>query len=107
MGSRAERAALNEALFRDINEQINEVNRVQRGHRFDALCECSDPGCAATISIRPDEYRAVRSRGDRFALLAGHEHTDIEEVVEQTDRFVVVKKLGKGAEIARELDPRS
>ena len=107
MSSQAERAARNEALFRDINEQISEVSRTQQGRWFDALCECSDASCVTTIPVTAEEYASVRARGERFALRAGHEVPEIERVVERGERFIVVEKIGEGAEIAKELDPRS
>jgi hypothetical protein len=53
-----------------------------------------------------EEYESVRSRGDQFALVSGHEDERIERVVEQHDRYEVVQKTGDGAGIARELDAR-
>ena len=107
VSSQAERAARNEALFRDINEQISEVSEGQQGRWFDALCECADPACVTLIPITADEYAKVRARGIRFALRGGHELPEIERVVERHEHFVVVEKIGEGAEIAEELDPRS
>jgi hypothetical protein len=105
--SQAERAARNEALFRDINEQISEVSDSQQGRWFDALCECADAECVALIPITAEEYAHVRARSIRFALRAGHEAPEIERVVERHEHFLVVEKIGEGAEIAKELDPRS
>ena len=34
-------------------------------------------------------------------------HTSIEEVVETNDRYLIVKKLGVGADVAQTLDPRT
>jgi alpha-D-ribose 1-methylphosphonate 5-triphosphate diphosphatase PhnM len=107
VASRAERSAKNESLFREVNERVAMVAEQFRAGEFEVFCECSSAGCPAMIKITPTEYTAVRSRGERFALLAGHDDPAVERVVEQNERFVVVEKFGEGAEIARELDPRS
>ena len=107
MESRAERAAKNEALFREVNERVVEVAEQFETELFHAFCECSDAACTRRLQITPPEYAAVRAQGDRFALIAGHDDPSIERVVERTERFVVVEKLGEGADIARELDPRA
>ncbi len=107
METQAQRAAKNEALFREVNERIAEVTAGQDEEVADALCECSDASCAEMIQISLAEYQALRARGERLALIAGHEDPAVERVVERNDRFIVVEKTGEGAEIARELDPRA
>jgi heterodisulfide reductase subunit C len=103
----AKRAAKNEALFREVNENIKDLTEAQAAEWTAVLCECSDARCTRTIEITLTEYERVRSRGDRFATVAGHEDTSIERVVDRTDRYLVVEKTGPGAEVARDLDPRS
>ena len=105
--TREERAAANEALFREVNERIKDIAVSLESRRTAALCECSDAACTATIDIDVDEYEAVRRHGARFAVIAGHDDPSIERVVDRTDRFIVVEKTGEGADIARERDPRS
>jgi hypothetical protein len=102
-----ERAARNEALFREVNERI-----ATAGSGFDAttlrvICECSRTSCAETFDVRVDEYEAIRARGDRFGVLAPHVDPEIERVIEEKEGFVVVEKLASGAQVARRLDPRS
>lgn len=54
------------------------------------------------------EYEAVRRDARHFAVTRTHVLPDVEEVVQETDRFVVVRKRqGTPAEIAEEEDPRS
>jgi hypothetical protein len=106
VSSRAERAANNEALFREVNERVADVAEGFESVEFEVFCECSHAGCTAMLSITMTEYEAVRARGVRFAMIAGHDDPTIEQVVEQNDRFIVVEKIGEGAEVARDLDPR-
>ena len=57
-----------------------------------------------------DLDRRVRegpARVDRFFVLPGHEDTSVESVVERSERYVVVQKIGDAAEEADDLDPRS
>ena len=108
MAERAQRAAKNESIFREVNEHIAEVAAGQFDQTiFEAFCECSDPGCTQMVKITPGEYAAIRLYGDRFALIAGHDDPRVERVVERTPRFAVVEKFGEAAEVARDLDPRS
>jgi hypothetical protein len=39
-----------------------------------------------------EEYERVRSQRDRFAVVPGHENGEIERVVEEADRFLIVDK---------------
>jgi hypothetical protein len=85
--------ARTEALFRDVNERIAES-----AHRFDAsqtqfVCECADPSCTHRLEATLDEYEEVRSDGATFMLAPGHEHHDIERVVERKGRFNTVEKV--------------
>jgi hypothetical protein len=75
--------------------------------RFNLLiCECSDPACAESLEITPQEYEAVRADRARFVVLKGHEMPEVERVVEDTGRYIVVEKLGAAAEMAQAGDPR-
>jgi hypothetical protein len=54
------------------------------------------------------QYEEVRSGPRQFAVVRDHVLGDVEGVVRETDRFVVVrKKEGTPAEVAEEEDPRS
>lgn len=107
MTAREERAAKNEAVFREVNERIKELSLAQLSERSDVLCECSDATCTATMEVTVGEYEAIRADGARFALIPGHEDPAMEKVVEGTERFLVVEKTDAAAAEARRLDPRS
>jgi hypothetical protein len=63
-------------------------------HQFEFQCECGEnSGCDAVVLMTLDEYERVRSQRDRFAVVPGHENSEIERVVERDDRYVVVDKL--------------
>jgi hypothetical protein len=106
MPTQAERAARNEALFREVNEHIKTATEDFESPIGSFLCECSEPSCVERISLTLREYEAVRAHGDRFALVVGHDDPAVERVVEENSRFAVVAKFGEGASVAEELDPR-
>jgi hypothetical protein len=110
MASRAERIGRNEALFREVNERIEDVQdtRAADGETLDLLCECGSASCTERIKVRHDDYDALRSDAQLFAVYPGHEEPTVERVVERRDGYDVVRKnVGRPEEIAEETDPRS
>jgi hypothetical protein len=109
MDTRQERVGKNEVLFRDVNERIRDINRDMGFDEVaDFICECGNPECATPIALRLVEYEAVRAYPTRFAIFPGHEIPDVEDVVEQNERFAVVEKVPEAAaRIAIEHDPRA
>jgi hypothetical protein len=113
MKRRLERQARNEGLIRNVNEQIERVDKeadargwVPDGGYFEFHCECGRRGaCDAKVRMTIDEYEVVRRQDDRFAVWPGHEDADLERVVETTDRFVIVDKLDQVEALVAD-DPR-
>ena len=110
MSERERRVGLNEALFRQVNERLEDLNEALGwvGGRMQVVCECGDEACIERISMSPEDYEAVRAVPTTFALVEGHDDPTVETVVERRDEFVVVRKHGGApAQIAAETDPRS
>lgn len=111
MDDRERRLGLNEALFREVNERLDELAETfggDDGVRHDFICECGDPSCAERISLTLDEYNRVRADPTQFAIRPGHRAGDIERVVFENERYAVVRKHDDdAAELAAETDPRS
>jgi hypothetical protein len=110
--ARDERRARNEALFREVNERIELLSadladESEQEASFEVVCECGRDDCTELIEVTRPQYESVRSDPRRFIVRPGHEHTDIERVVERNSGFLVVEKLEHAAEIAVEEDPRS
>jgi hypothetical protein len=107
---RARRVGLNEAIFRQVNEQIREVNRelgTEEG-TLTVICECGHADCTERLELSTSAYERVRGDSRLYAIARGHEIPSVERVVEQADGFDVVQKdEGEPAELSRELDPRS
>ena len=112
MSSREERLAKNEATSREINEGIRDAHDGDTGESGDRqvrmVCECGHAGCERLVAITPSEYEQVRSDPVEFVVVREHVIDDVERVVRETDRFVVVAKMeGVPAAVATEDDPRS
>jgi hypothetical protein len=105
-----ERAARNESLFREINERLAQLNDAleEISPYGEWMCECQDVDCHEPITMTLAEYHAVREHPNRFAIAAhgAHLYPEVERVVDETDRYWVVEKLGEAATVATELDPR-
>jgi len=105
-----ERAARNEALFRQVNEHVKEVSDAFAEldqSPIDFVCECGIGACVEPISLTASEYEQVRDAPTQFFLLPGHVLPDVEVVVREANGYVVVEKLPSEEEIAVETDPRS
>jgi hypothetical protein len=103
------RAAQNQSLFREVNERIEHLNDLFQSFTDvgDWVCECADRTCIEKIPMTLPEYEAIRSDGNRFAVKPGHEIAEVEVVIERKDNYLVVQKLGAGAAVAAERDPRA
>lgn len=103
-----ERAARNEAVFREANELIEERRSelTAVAGRTPFLCECSDVFCKGLIALTLEEYEFVRAKPNRFILQPGHETAEA-TVVEATDRYVIVEKHGVSQRVAEETNPRA
>jgi hypothetical protein len=98
----------NEALFREVNERIEDVSTALAPDDVPTqfLCECDDAECVEKVMATRAEYEAIRAVATHFVVLPGHVDPDIEHVVQDSERFVVVEKEGEAAHEAREDDPR-
>jgi RNA:NAD 2'-phosphotransferase (TPT1/KptA family) len=88
-----ERRALNEALFRDVNERIAESADGFDADRTEFVCECADPNCTDRVPATLAEYESVRKQSTTFLLAPGHHEPEIERVVSDRGGFQVVEKV--------------
>jgi hypothetical protein len=107
---RARRVGLNEAIFRQVNEQIRGLNRdfgTEEG-TMTVICECGDADCTDRLEVRVPDYERFRGDARLYVVAKGHQIPDVETVVEESGGYAVVQKReGAPAELSRELDPRS
>ena len=86
-----QRLALNQAVFREVNERLREIaNPAESSTEY--VCECSAVECLVTIDLELGEYEAVRSMPNVFVIEPGHERLEVERVIEDNDRFMLVEK---------------
>jgi hypothetical protein len=106
---RAARLARNEARFREINERVErdlEPLIDTQDELLPFVCECGHRNCTDALGLSVAEYESVRSDPTRFVVVPGHEIEDVEDVVERTDRYAVVRKHPETWEIAQQTNPR-
>jgi hypothetical protein len=85
---------VNEALFRAVNERIEDVNEsfATVTDAFAVVRECGDAGCVTQIRIASDAYERVRAGA----------------TVDKQDGYYVVRKEAEVAKrVAKKTDPRS
>jgi hypothetical protein len=105
---RVRRIGLNEAVFREVNERIEDLAAAfDLGERLDLVCECGNASCANRIEMDRKQYEELRSDSATFAVVCGHEISDVEEVVARHGSYFVVRKVaGDAREVAEITDPR-
>jgi hypothetical protein len=97
-----ERVAYNEAWFRALNER--KAQWLKRGQATAGFrCECWRIDCNARIPLSESEWREVRSRANRFAVVPDHTGGDVERVVKEYPHFWIVEKVGEAGDVAEEL----
>jgi len=105
---RVRRIGLNEAVFRQVNERIEDLaDTFGLGGQLDLICECGNATCTSRIEMTREEYEQLRSDATTFAVISGHEIEDVEEVVGRHRTYDVVRKTAAEAEqIAQATDRR-
>jgi len=104
---RDRRIGLNESIFREINERIEELaTTFEVRDALDLICECADATCTSRIQMSLEDYEKLRSDATTFAVVSGHEAPDIEEIVARHNTYEVVRKTDTDArEVAKATDP--
>ena len=106
MESHEQRRARNEVTFRAGNEAIvGNVGAPESPGTLPFICECGSGTCLEPIHLTAAEYEGVRANPTHFAVVPGHED-DHENLIDAFDRFTLVEKMGAGAKIVRDTDPR-
>jgi hypothetical protein len=109
MDARDERVSRNEAMYREVNREIERASKhsgQQPQDRFEVICECGQDGCSATVELTAGEYDDSHSQRDRFVVVPGHEDERIEHVVKRTERYLVVDKFGDAERVAEAEETR-
>jgi hypothetical protein len=110
MGAREDRIGLNEAVFREVNERIEDLSETfdLGSEPLDLICECGEATCVERITMTRKEYEQLRSDAHLFAVFPGHVNPEVERLVSQRKGYQVVEKdVGVPEMIAEQTDPRS
>jgi hypothetical protein len=102
---RVRRLAANEALARQVNEQVEQLGQRWNdpGEPLEILCECSLADCTLRLKVSMADYHAVRENDTRFMLVDDHVVEEIERRVGTVGEATVVEKVGPGRDVAIEL----
>lgn len=110
MDERRRRVGRNEAVFREVNERIESLNRgiaALSDQTMRVVCECGDLACADQLAIGVAAYERVRAEPTCFIVRPGHDDPRVEHVVERAAAYHVVRKdPGEPERVAEETDPR-
>lgn len=110
---RTRRVGHNEALFRQVNERIEDLNAAFGGitGEFLIVCECGSLECTDQIGVSREVYEQTRQNPAQFILKRGHEAPDVEHVVEDfggdVDYVIIEKDAPEAKRFAKKTDPRS
>jgi hypothetical protein len=94
MSERERRIVQNETLFRQVNEQVESLQRATGtgDEPMRIVCECGDLTCIDRLAVPHPTYEQVRGDPTLFFVKPGHEITAIEDVIVEGDEFSVVRK---------------
>jgi hypothetical protein len=101
-----QRAARNEALFREVNENIARLEQTYGGaatREAVFICECASDTCTEQLRVDAETYRRVREDPRRFLVLPGHAEDRVESIVETTPGYQIVEKTGIAGEVAEQM----
>jgi hypothetical protein len=101
--------AQNEALFREVNERVEEV-AVELGDEeggYEYFCECANKDCTFRLVLSIDEYESVRRDPKQFVVLPDHFTPEVEELLLESDGYWVVRKSGEAGRYVEQRDPRA
>jgi hypothetical protein len=93
MSPREKRILQNEALFREVNKRIAELDdRISApGDLLPLICECANIGCTTVIEVDGGTFKTVRKNLLLFLVARGHE-TDDETVIGSGTGYFIVEK---------------
>lgn len=110
MGASRGRKAANEAVFREVNERIEEMQRsfsLRADELLELVCECDRLSCTEEVQLTVGEYERLRSDATCFVVVSGHEDAEVEQVVDTGAGYVIVRKRpGVARDLAEATDPR-
>lgn len=108
MDERVRRMTENEALFREVNERVQDVAQsLESDSLFEYFCECANADCTFHLELTRSQYESVRADPKQFVVLPNHFTPEVETLIGKEDGYWVVRKTGEPGAMVEELDPRS
>ena len=77
----------------EMNEKISSALPYRTRDKMRLLCECGRRDCNDWFAITIDVYAYARRRPRWRMLLEGHEHPELDKVVERRDGFTIVESI--------------
>jgi hypothetical protein len=81
-----------DSLEQVLKHEAMERARRRRGEsEVEVRCECMRRDCDRTFTMPADDFRRIRYEPGLYILSAEHAPTLVEEVVEQTEEYLLVR----------------
>jgi hypothetical protein len=105
---REKRMAQNEALFREVNERVQDVaDNLAIDHLREYFCECANADCSFRLTLTRSQYESVRADPTQFVVLPLHFTPEVETMAGEYDGYWIVRKTGEAGDYVESIDPRS
>lgn len=84
----------NQRLFRHGNESLHDaaVNAGSELSPVPFLCECADLDCLGRVVITPGAWGRVAAKPNHYVMIAGHQRSQGEEVVDSIREYEIARK---------------
>jgi hypothetical protein len=99
MSESAEHTVENEVVLREVNERIAEKSSdlearglAESDETSEYLCSCGQRDCDQSVELTLEEFAEAHAGDDRFLVAPGHYLPEIEEVVADHGRYMIVRK---------------
>jgi hypothetical protein len=85
-----ERTRAYQFIFRDVNQRIARISRVQEETASNFLCECGQEDCISMIRLELADYDEIRRTSRFFIAASGHAVKGVDRLVEVRHGFDVI-----------------
>jgi hypothetical protein len=84
-----ELAAKKQNTYREVNDRIESLAETESTAVF--ICECVQEKCDERVPLTIEQYERVRASPTRFLVRDGHQLSEVNEVVESNERYLIVE----------------
>jgi hypothetical protein len=94
VATRDSRREENQKRFRKGNETLHDAveNVVPEDLLVRFLCECADDDCLGDVNVTLSEWESVAARPHHYLMIAGHQHSEGEQVVGRVGEYEIAQK---------------